>query len=227
MKIAILAAMEKEQRLLLPLLENCESSDVDGLKVNIGKIGSHEVCISKCGIGKVNAAINAYKVIRFFKPDLVINSGVAGGTGNGARIGDLFVADYAAYHDVWCGPETEIGAAEGMEVFMPAWEPLIAVAHRLFDGQNLRVGLICSGDRFITTKEEIDAIKRIFPEAQAVDMESAAIGQVCTLEKVNFNILRIISDTPGEGENISQYENFWKDAPLKSFNALREIILAL
>lgn len=226
MKIAILAAMEKERKMLSPLLESKTSIENDGLEMEIGTIGRHKVCVTKCGIGKVNAAINTYRIIQEFHPDLIINSGVAGGAGK-TRIGDLLVADYTAYHDVWCGPETEIGAAEGMEVFMTCWQPLIRKAHELFDGKRLQVGLICSGDRFITTKQEIDEIKKIFPEVIAVDMESAAIGQVCVMEGVNFNIIRIISDSPGEGENISQYENFWKEAPMKNFTVIKELINAL
>lgn len=224
MKIAVLAAMEKERRMLSPLLENKSIRTLGGLEVEFGKIGVHDVCVSKCGIGKVNSAINTYKIIEAFHPDLVINSGVAGGTGKRTRIGDLFVADYVAYHDVWCGPETAVGAADGLEVFMPCDESLIRTAYKLFEGKRLQVGLICSGDRFITTRKEIDEITMNFPEAIAVDMESASIGQVCTLEGVRFNIIRIISDTPGEGENISQYENFWKEAPKKNFTVIKEII---
>lgn len=227
MKIAILAAMEKERKMLSPLLENKSVENICGSEAEFGKIGKHDVCISKCGIGKVNSAINAYKIISNFNPDLVINSGVAGGTGTRTAIGDIFVADYVAYHDVWCGPETEIGAADGLEVFMACDDKVIKTAYKLFEGKRLQVGLICSGDKFITTKKEIDEITMNFPEAVAVDMESASIGQVCTLEGVKFNIIRIISDTPGEGENVSQYENFWKEAPMKNFTVIKELINAL
>ena len=103
MRIAILAAMEKERALLLPLLENRRDEDYEGLTVSVGRIGRHEVGVARCGIGKVNSAINAYKCIRGFGPQLVVNSGVAGGAG-ATRIGDLLVADYVSYHDVWCGP---------------------------------------------------------------------------------------------------------------------------
>lgn len=218
--------MEKERALLLPLLENREDKEFDGLAVSIGRIGIHEVGVARCGIGKVNAAINTYRCLRGFQPDLVINSGVAGGAG-ATRIGDLLVADYVAYHDVWCGPETEIGAADGMEVFLPCYKPSVDIAYKLYEGKGLRVGLICSGDRFITTREEVDAIRKEFPGVMAIDMESAAIGQVCAMAGVPFNIVRVVSDTPGEGENVSQYENFWSEAPERTFDALSHIIKGL
>jgi adenosylhomocysteine nucleosidase len=89
---------------------------------------------------------------------------------------------------------------------------------------NMQHGLICSGDKFISTAEEVDEIKHHFQDALAVDMESATIAQVCTLRNVPFNILRVISDTPGAEENISQYENFWTDAPKEAFMNLRQIL---
>lgn len=224
MRIAILTAMEKERSMLLPIIENKNEAEIDGLKVVFGHIHGKEVAVAKCGIGKVNSAINTYKIIKTFHPDLLINSGVAGGAGSISKIGDLLVADYVAYHDVWCGPETDIGAADGMEVFMKCDDNVIKIAHNLFDGQRLLIGLICSGDRFITQHDEIIEIRRNFPEVVAVDMESASIAQVCSMEGVKFNIIRVISDTPGEGENISQYENFWIDAPRKTFEALGKII---
>lgn len=227
MRIAILSAMEKERRMLLPLLEDRKDETIDGLSVSTGKIFSKDVVIAKCGIGKVNAALNTYKIIKAYGPDLLINSGVAGGASYNSRIGDLFVAEYVAYHDVWCGPETEVGAADGLDVFMQCDKKIISIAYKLFEGNRLLVGLICSGDRFITSAQEILSIQNDFPEVLAVDMESAAIAQVCTLEKVKFNIIRVISDTPGSGENISQYENFWNDAPQKTFEALGSIIEAL
>lgn len=227
MKLAILTAMEKERQMLLPLLEERIDDEIGGLKISQGKIFGKEVVVAKCGIGKVNAALNTYKVIQSFKPDLLINSGVAGGASDISRIGDLLVADYVSYHDVWCGPETEIGAADGLDVFMKCDESVVNKAYTLFSDSRFLVGLICSGDRFITTPEEIKEIQMNFPEVLAVDMESAAIAQVCTLENVRFNIIRIISDTPGSGENISQYENFWKDAPRKTFEALGRLIEAL
>ena len=55
-------------------------------------------------------------------------------------------------------------------------------------------------------------------------MESASIAQVCFMKNIPVNIIRVISDTPGQEENISQYENFWTDAPSETFKALTEIL---
>lgn len=227
MKIGIISAMEKERRLLLPLLGNAEEIEINGLKATRGQVGEHEVILSKCGIGKVNAAINTYKIIETFGPDLIINSGVAGGASLKTEIGDLLVADYVAYHDVWCGPGTQPGVADGMDVFMACDGRVIQLAHSLYDGKRLQVGLICSGDRFISEKEEVEEIHRLFPEVLAVDMESAAIAQVCCMESVKFNILRVISDTPGSGRNIEEYKDFWSKAPETTFGVIAEILRSI
>ena len=227
MKIAIISAMDKERALIDPMLQESRKETIDGIEYSRGFIGKHEVALAKCGIGKVNAAVNSYKVISSFGPDLLINTGVAGGASLKTEIGDLLVADYVAYHDVWCGPGTQPGVADGMDIFMQCDSDVIRIAHSIFDGKRLQVGLICSGDRFISEKNEVDEIVRLFPEVLAVDMESAAIAQVCCMEGVKFNIIRVISDTPGSGRNVEQYKNFWKEAPERTFKAVEAILANL
>ena len=227
MKIAIISAMEKERELIAPMLRDIQKYQYNNLEITRGKIGENEIALAKCGIGKVNAAINSYKVLTTFKPDLLINTGVAGGASLKTQIGDLLVADYVAYHDVWCGPGTQPGVADGMDVFMQCDKKIIEIAHELFDGKRLQVGLICSGDKFISEEWQIRDIQKLFPEVIAVDMESAAIAQVCCMEGVPFNIIRVISDTPGSGQNLEQYKNFWIEAPEKTFTLVESIIKRL
>ena len=224
MRIAIISAMDKERDLILPLLDSIEKEEQEGLSWFKGKIGPNEIIVTKCGIGKVNAAINTYKIISSFHPELIINTGVAGGASLTTEIGDILVADYVAYHDVWCGPGTEPGVADGMDVFFACDRNIIDLSYKYLDGERLQVGLICSGDQFITGEDEIRAIQKLYPQVLAVDMESAAIAQVCFMEKTNFNIIRVISDTPGSGKNIDQYKNFWKEAPEKTFRLLESIL---
>ena len=218
MKILILAAMDKEINLLLNLLKNPEESTLAGNKIWSGKIFNHDVCLSKCGIGKVNSALNTYRFIKHLEPELVINSGVAGGAGS--PIGTVMVADRVAYSDVWCGPGTEYGQADGFPLFLEPSDKVLKLAY----DSGMATGLICSGDKFISTAEEIAFIRGKFPEVKAVDMESASIAQTCLLCNVPFAIIRIISDTPGEGENISQYKDFWTKAPEKTFEVLSKLL---
>ena len=227
MKIVIVSAMEKEKELIVPMITDAVGEKIKGVNVIRGRINNNDVILMQCGIGKVNSAINTYKIISEFEPDLLINSGVAGGASSSVKRGDILVADYVAYHDVWCGPGTETGAADGLDVFMECDRKVIELSHKILDGKRLQVGLICSGDKFITNKEEILEIQSEFPEVLAVDMESASIAQTCIMENVKFNIIRIISDTPGSGDNVEEYQNFWKEAPEKTFKLIESLLTNL
>lgn len=220
MKTGIIVAMDKEMALLLPLLDDHAQVTINDYTFHTGRLGKHEVVAVKCGIGKVNAAIATLTLIENFHPNLVINTGVAGGTGGSAGILDVVVADRVAYHDVWCGP----GTVEGQAAECPAFfEPALSAESILALG-GVKTGLIASGDIFVSRPEDVKRILTLYPDAVAVDMESAAIAHVCTLKNVPFLVVRVISDTPGAADNISQYENFWTDAPQSTFATLQRIL---
>ncbi len=223
MKIGILAAMDKEVALLIPLLNDMQEIVINNKKAYIGKVGKHEVCVMKCGIGKVSSALNAYRMIETFYPDLIINSGVAGGADASMKVGSLLVATEAAYHDVWCGPGTKWGHMDGMpERF--AMDSAVVETCRNNASSDIRFGLICSGDRFISKVDEVEFIKENYPDALACDMESASIAHACHDCGVPFAVIRVVSDTPGQADNISQYKNFWNEAPEKTFQSLKSIL---
>ncbi len=223
MKIGIIVAMGKELKLLLPLIENLSTITINDIAFHTGNINNHKITAMQCGIGKVNAAIGALTMIENFHPDLVINTGVAGGAGSAAGILDVVVADQIAYHDVWCGPGTEWGDAAGCPRYFTS-VPEISALPCLNNDPRIKHGLICSGDIFVSKAEEVERIKGLFPQVLAVDMESASIAQVCYLKNVMFFCARVISDTPGGDDNIAQYENFWEDAPKHTFETLKKVI---
>lgn len=225
MKIGIIVAMRKELELLLPLLHGSEESRMSGFMFHRGTMGRHDVMVMQCGIGKVNAAMGTLMLVNNFGPDFVINSGVAGGADATVSVMDMVAGSRVAYHDVWCGPESELGQVQGLPLYFEGSQRLLDLvpAH---DG--IHRGLICSGDQFIDTEEAIMRIKGHFPEALAVDMESGAIAQVCHMNRVPFLALRVISDSPGANrDNTRQYMDFWNDAPRESFMIIKDIIKKL
>ncbi|MCM1504829.1 MAG: 5'-methylthioadenosine/adenosylhomocysteine nucleosidase [Muribaculum sp.] len=224
MKIGIIVAMSSELNLLLPLLDDSQVRVVNGIAFHVGKIGRNEVVAMQCGIGKVNAAVGALTLIDGFSPDLVVNSGVAGGTGSDAKILDIVVGNRVAYHDVWCGPGNDSGQVQGMPRFYLPPSDLLEM-QELHANQRVKFGLIASGDQFVDSAEAVERIKGMYPDVKAVDMESAAIAQVCHIKDVPFISIRVLSDTPGEVENnTSQYLNFWAEAPLQTFSVLRTLL---
>lgn len=223
MKIGIIVAMSKELAMILPLLSEKTVETRGAVTLHCGRIGGNDIAVMQCGIGKVNAAIGAVSLIDAFSPDLVINTGVAAGAGDDVSVMDIVVADSLAHHDFWCIGE-EWGQVPGCPRLFPAKVPSIAGS----GVQGIKTGLIASGELFISRKEEIDTIRSHFPEVKAVDMESAAIAQACCLRGVPFMCLRVISDSPWTShDNSRQYENFWEEAPQKSFAAVSEILSSL
>ena len=222
MQIGIIVAMRKELDLLLPLMENPRTEESHGTIMHTGKIGNHDVALMECGIGKVNAAIGAVTLIDAFHPDLVINTGVAAGAGDNVAVMDAIVATDVAHHDFWCIGE-EWGRVPGCPRLFPAETYSEAV-----DGENVKRGLIVSGELFITSRSEVDRIKEHYPDVLAIDMESAAIAQTCHQRGVPFFCMRVISDTPWcHHDNSRQYETFWEDAPRQSFALIKKLISTL
>ena len=192
------------------------------------------VLVSKCGIGKVNAALGAQRMINEFHPDVIVSSGCAGGNGDDIHIQDIVVSKELAYHDVYCGTAidntTQYGQVQGLPVRFQADPFLLEKATSLSllntNQQPLTVhpGLIVTGDWFVDTKEKMRSIISLFPEAKAVDMESAAIAQACYLNNVPFISFRVISDMPLYDTDASQYHNFWDNIADNSFQVTRTFI---
>ena len=221
MKIAIIAAMSKELALLLPLLENHSTVSINDYTYHLGSIAGRDIVACQSGIGKVNAAIATLTIIENFHPSIVINTGVAGGAG-AAKILDVVIPDRIAYHDVWCGPGTIPGQAADCPATFDCPLP-----YDLVEKLGVRRGLVASGDIFISRAEEVQRIVKMYPDCVAIDMESAAIAHTCFLKNVPFVAIRVVSDTPGSGDNIAQYENFWEDAPRHTFDVLHRLLEVL
>lgn len=210
MKIGIIVAMEKELHQLKQLFEGSD------------------VMVQKCGIGKVNAALGAQKMINEFHPDAIISSGCAGGNGDDVEIQDVVVSSQLVYHDVYCGTaiddSTQYGQVQGMPVrFEPAsW--LLNKALNLDCKVKIHAGLIVTGDWFVDSREKMREIVGKFPEAKAVDMESCAIAQTCYINRVPFISFRVISDLPLKDTDASQYHDFWNTVAENSFDVTRSFV---
>ena len=223
-----MTAMSSEFEQLVRLLEGAVECEKGGVDYMAGRLGGNEIVLRQCGIGKVNAAVGTAELIRSFSPDAVVSTGVAGGIDVSLGVMDVVVSSSIVYHDVWCGMGCEYGQVQGMPAVFPAAEDLWKSAVALNDSPDnttrIHAGLICTGDQFITNRDELDKIKSNFPSGLAVDMESAAIAQTCHIYGVPFVSFRIISDTPGVDKHIEQYENFWGEMANRSFGVTRQFL---
>ena len=89
---------------------------------------------------------------------------------------------------------------------------------------NVKEGLLASGDIFVDNPDDLRRILALYPDAKAVDMESAAIAQVCYIKNVPFVCIRVVSDTPGDGGNAAAYESFWTAAPERTFDEVEKLL---
>ena len=227
MKIGIIAAMSSEYKQVAQLLENKKEYTEGIYEYTEGNIKNNTIILTKCGIGKVNAAVGAVELIRTFQPDCIISTGVAGGIDKCLKVMDVVASAQIVYHDVWCGEGNAYGQIQGMPTFFEGNKTLFDCAISLDTENPIHGGLICSGDKFITDREELDVIKGNFPEGLAVDMESGSIAQVCHIYKVPFISFRIISDTPGAENHWEQYTNFWGEMADRSFGVTKAFLDSL
>ena len=231
MKIGVLTAMTSEFEQLAAMLDGVVECEKNNIKYLTGRVGENEIILRQCGIGKVNAALGAAELIRAFTPDAMVSTGVAGGIDCCLGVMDVVVSSSIVYHDVWCGMGCEYGQVQGLPAVFAADEAMCRAAESLNDDADnktrIHAGLICTGDKFITNRDELDKIKGNFPDGLAVDMESAAIAQTCCIYGVPFVSFRIISDTPGVDKHIEQYENFWGEMADRSFGVTRRFLMKL
>ena len=228
MKIGIIAAEQEEFEAILNIAKVEERKEIYELNFVKCKIKDKICVLVKSGVGKVNAARATQVLIDNFKPDYIVNVGVAGGLNPMLSIGDIVIGETLVQHDF---DITAFGHAKG---YIPgvgekiyADDYLVKKIEEAIGNQEEKVykyekGVIASGDIFCTAIPMRDKIYAKF-NAECVEMEGAAIGQVCSLCNVPFVVIRSISDTPN-GENEVTYEKFIKLASERCANILKDFV---
>lgn len=206
MRVGVIGAMEQEVTLLRDQIEDCKTLSLGGCEIYTGQIKGVDVALLKSGIGKVAAAIGTTLLLDHFQPDVVINTGSAGGLDPKLNVGDIVISTEVRYHDV---DVTAFGYEPGQMAQCPAAfsadNKLINIAQDCIESLKLNAvrGLICSGDAFINGAEPLTRIRKTFPNVAAVEMESTAIGQVCHQFKTPFVVVRAISDVADKESHLS------------------------
>ena len=222
MTIGVICAMEEELRALLAKLEDRQETVVADQTYYRGTITNIAVVLVESGIGKVQMGMTCAIMLEKFAPDVVINTGSAGGIGTGLHVGDVVISSAVAYHDA---DATAFGYALGQLPQQPQQftadadlvKAIAAAAHTV-DLQT-KVGLIVSGDQFIASQAATERILSIYPDALAAEMEGAAIGQVATQFGVPFVVIRAMSDV-GDDNAGQSFDEFIVDAGKRSAQML-------
>ena len=231
MKIGIIAAEQEEFESILEEMKEEDRKEIYELTFVKGKIKEKTCILVKGGVGKVNAARATQILIDSFKPDYIINVGVAGGLNPMLNIGDIVIGETLVQHDF---DITAFGHTKGYipgvgdKIYSDKY--LINKIEEAIGNQEERVynyekGVIASGDIFCTEIPMRDKIYAKF-NAECVEMEGAAIAQVCSLCNVPFIVIRSISDTPN-GKNEVTYQQFIELASKRCANILKEFLKEL
>jgi adenosylhomocysteine nucleosidase len=199
MRTAIVSAMHQELSAVLALLPDERKQAVAGREFWVGHLHGQEVVAVLSRIGKVAAATTATVLIERFDADRIVFTGVAGGLARGVNRGDVVVADALLQHDLDASPifpryEVPLYGTDRFATDDALTEQLAHAVRKALHGTHLHRGLVVSGDRFVSSAAESQAMQLALPEALAVEMEGAAFAQVCRDYGVPFAAVRTISD---------------------------------
>lgn len=221
--IGIIAAEAKEIEAIKEIMANIEEIEIYDLKMFKGEINGKKYIIVRSGVGKVNSARTTQVLIDKFDIEYIINVGSAGAINDTLNIGDIVIGENLVQHDF---DVTAFGRDKGYipdtGKFFKAEEKLIEKCKNIkIERVNIIKGTIASGDIFCTDVDKKNKIKKEF-NADCIEMEGAAIAQVCFLNKIPFIIIRSISDIPN-GNNQIDFNQFLEFASKNCAEFIKQI----
>lgn len=242
----ILGAQDREIALLRSNLEGRRDREILGLTFWEGRLAGRRVAVAVMASGKVNAAMLTSLAISQFSPSEVIVTGIAGGINPELRPGDIVIASKVVHHDVgrvWDdrfehrSPRSPLGGRYPM--FMRPPERLLALAERAAKDTELRPvelrseqrpvrvvkGIVATGDAFIASETKASEIREQLG-ADAVEMEGAAVHQVCETLGVPCIMIRSMSDNANNNAQID-LRKFADTAAANSANIVLGIVRLL
>lgn len=220
---AIVSAMAQELEAVLALTTDRTVQRHAGRDFHLARLHGQAVVLVLCGIGKVAAATTAVLLAERFGVARLVFTGVAGGLGPAVRVGDIVIAQQLLQHDLDVSPlfpryvvpmhgrshfdadasltDALAGVAADLLSQPVAWAGA-AAALGLDTLPRLHRGLVISGDRFVATAPESQALQQALPDALAVEMEGAALAQVCHELGLPFAVLRTVSDRADDSAHV-------------------------
>jgi adenosylhomocysteine nucleosidase len=207
-RTGIIAAMESEIRDLSASLEHEGTETVAGREIRYGRLEGESVALILCGCGKVNATLSATLLAAHAKVSRILVTGVSGGLAEDLKVGDVVIGDAFLQHDMDARPLfplheipfegfSAIGADAVLRNLLTEAARAMLLSKRPPGLEEARVfeGLVVSGDQFLSSSEARNKVLGAIPKAFCVDMESAAIAQVCRAADLPLGVLRVISDS--------------------------------
>lgn len=228
MIIGIIGAMNEEVVELQALMNDIQEEKIGNSSFFKGSLKGKNVVLVECGIGKVNAAICATLMKKYFNVDLLLFTGVAGGVNPNINIGDIVIGTDLVEHDFDATAfGYELGQIPRMaEYKFKADENLKNIAYssavKAFGKEKVWEGRIVSGDQFVASPEKIKWLRETF-DAYCTEMEGAAVAHVCYTFNLPFLVIRAISDKADDDAKVD-YPEFVKLAAKNSKTIIEGIL---
>jgi adenosylhomocysteine nucleosidase len=227
-RTGIIAAMDSEIRNLKSSLKHDRTERIAGREIHYGHLEGQPVAIVLCGCGKVNAALSATLLATHAKVSRILVTGVSGGLAEGMKAGDVVIGHTFVQHDMDARPLFPLHEIpfEGFSLIEadPELRHLLTAASCSMLAEKKMVelaearsfeGLVVSGDQFLSSSEGRSRVLESLPRACAVDMESAAIAQVCKIADIPLGVMRVISDS-ADGSAHIDFAKFVEETATKA-----------
>ncbi|MHC5309769.1 5'-methylthioadenosine/adenosylhomocysteine nucleosidase [Myroides sp. LJL116] len=235
--IGIIGAIPQEINGIIDSLQNVTQTQIANRIYYKGTIGDQDVVVVYSRIGKVAAATTVTTLLLNFDVSKVIFIGVAGAIHQDVQVGDVVVASNLVQYDMDVSPlrpkfeipllgktffETDLQWSNQLvEQIQQILDP--KVLHTLISKEDLEkfqisspkvhFGMIASGDQFFSTMEQKDNLQQALPQVMCVEMEGAAVAQVCFEFGVDFTVIRTISDNANQHASFS-FQSFVEQVSL-------------
>jgi len=198
-RMALVGAMQEELAAVLACMPDAHCETVAGRQFWVGHFEGHDVVAVLSGIGKVAAALTATLLIDKFQVRSMLFTGVAGGLSPAVKVGDVVVASDLLQHDMDASPlfpkyEVPLSGLRKFQTDQGMTALLAACAQNALPAVKVHTGLVISGDQFVSSAADSQRLQAALPEAMAVEMEGAALAQVCREFGVPLAVVRTISD---------------------------------
>ncbi|MFJ2992588.1 5'-methylthioadenosine/adenosylhomocysteine nucleosidase [Pandoraea sp. NPDC087047] len=250
MTLGIVAALHEEiADLLAEMAPGAHVEHIGMRDYHVGKLHGHDCVIVLARVGKVAAAATTTALIHRFHVDEIVFTGVAGGLAHGLSVGDVVVADTLIQHDMDASPifprfeipllrratfDAEASLRDALAQAARDWladEMAAQVSPELraewqMTAPRVHVGQIASGDRFVSSAQEVSRLRDALPQTLAVEMEGAAVAQVCHEYGIPFAVMRTLSDAADDTAHVD-FARFLRDvASHYSHGILRRFLTA-
>lgn len=217
--------MDSEIRNLTAALDHERTDKIAGREIHYGKLEGQPIAIVLCGCGKVNAAHSATLLACHSKVTRILLTGVSGGLAEGLKVGDIVIGDSFVQHDMDARPLfplheipfedfSLIEADHELRHLLTAASCSMLAEKKMVEARSFE-GLVVSGDQFLSSSEGRSRVLESLPRACAVDMESAAIAQVCKIADIPLGVMRVISDS-ADGSAHIDFAKFVEETAAKA-----------